>query len=343
MLVSEILALLEEKGIKYDFSGDQSIQISQVASLDEATAGEASFLNDKKYLPHLETSKASLVVVSNDVVVEHVPAIIRTNNPYFVYALVAQFLNPTHSIPQGIASSSSIDDSAVIGSRVSIDHNVVIKANVTIGQATEIYANTVIENDVKIGKGCKIGPNVSIMHACIIGDNTTIEAGTVIGGDGFGWANNQGQWVKIPQVGSVVIGSHVSIGNNVCIDRGAIKDTVIADNCIIDNQVHIAHNCSIGYGSAIAGQTGFAGSTILGKHCTVAGQVGFSGHIDIADNCHFLAKTGVTHDLTEAGAYAGFPAVKAAEWQKNTVRVRQLDKISKKIKQLEKELANLRS
>jgi len=181
----------------------------------------------------------------------------------------------------------------------------------------------------------------SICHQSIIGSNVIIEAGAVIGGDGFGWANNKGQWVKIPQVGRVIIGNDVSIGNNVTIDRGAIEDTIIEDNCIIDNQVHLAHNVKIGSGSAIAGQAGFAGSTTLGKNCTVAGQVGFAGHITIADNVHFLAKSGVTNNITEAGAYSGFPAVKASDWQKNSVRIRQLDKLAKQVKALQKQIEKL--
>lgn len=343
MLISQLLAYLDKHSVEYTFCGEPQLEITQVAALDKALAGEVSFLNDPKYASHLENTNASLVIVAQDVECEHCSAVIKTANPYYVYALIAQALNPAPSMPEGIASSAQIHTSANIAQTARIDHAVVIQEEVVIGEKTEIQAGSVIQKGARIGSACRIGANVVIAHDCIVGDNTNIEAGAVIGGDGFGWANHQGHWVKIPQVGRVVIGHHVSIGNNACIDRGAIADTIIADNCIIDNLVHIAHNCEIGYGSAIAGQTGFAGSTILGKHCTVAGQVGFSGHIEIADNCHFLAKTGVTHNLKEAGAYAGFPAVKAADWQKTSVRVRQLDKLSKKIKQLEKELANLTS
>lgn len=342
MLVKEILAYLDNANVEYNFIGQSDIEVSEVAGLDKAMKHQASFLNNSKYLSHLEQTKATLVSLPVDVEANHIDAVIKSKNPYYVYALIAQCLHPFNSLDIDISDTAVVDQSASLASGVRVDHNVVIKAKVSIGEGTEIQAGTVVADSVSIGKNCRIGSNVTIAHDCVIGDNVYIEAGAVIGGDGFGWANNSGTWVKIPQVGRVVIGNNVSIGNNVCIDRGAIGDTIIEDNCIIDNLVHIAHNCVIGSGSAVAGQTGFAGSTTLGKYCTIAGQAGFSGHISIADNSHFLAKAGVTHDIKEPGAYSGFPAVKASEWQKTSVRVRQLDKLSKKIKQLEKELAELK-
>lgn len=341
MQLQQILTFLDEKGVDFDFIGDQSIEISQVSSLDKALNNEISFLTDKKYEHYLESTQAGVVILSKKMLGSTSNPHILVDNPYYVYALVAQCLNPPKTVFESKHPSAVISPAAKVSHSVFISENVVVQAGGVVGNGTFLSAGAIIEESVQIGENCRIGSNVTICHGCIIGNNVIIEAGAVIGGDGFGWANNQGQWVKIPQVGKVIIGNDVSIGNNVTIDRGAIEDTIIEDNCIIDNQVHIAHNVKIGSGSAIAGQVGFAGSTTLGKNCTVAGQVGFAGHIDIADNVHFLAKAGVTHNITEAGAYAGFPAVKASEWQKNSVRIRQLDKLSKQVKLLKKQIDSL--
>lgn len=338
MQLKKVIHHLSEHGLNVELIGDDSIEISQVSGLDIAKQNEISFLTDKKYLPHLRSSLASAVLLTKQNVGDYSFTQVVVENPYYAYALVAQLLNPFKISNGHVHTSAVIDSSVKVGLSTSIAANVVIEKEVTIGSNSIISAGTVIEESVIIGNDCKIGANVTICHNCVIGDNVIIEAGAVIGGDGFGWANNKGKWIKIPQIGQVIIGNNVSIGNNVTIDRGAIQNTIIEDNCIIDNQVHLGHNVEIGSGSAIAGQAGFAGSTILGKNCTVAGQVGFAGHLKTVDNCHFLAKSGVTHDINEPGAYAGFPAIKATDWQRNSVRTRNLDKIVKQIKQLEKQV-----
>lgn len=337
MQLSYIISQLESFGVQVDFVGSGQAEIQQVASLEHAQSDHISFLNDKKYLTSLRNTQAGAVILSSAYRGSCAVSHLIVENPYYVYALVAQILNP-NAIEIGVHPDSTVDSTSVIAETACVKARAVVHEGVVIGQSTLIGSGAVIEHDVQIGENCRIGSNVVICHNCIIGDGVIIEAGAVIGGDGFGWANHQGRWTKIPQVGRVIIGHHVSIGNNVCIDRGAIEDTVIADNCIIDNLVHIAHNVKIGEGSAIAGQVGFAGSTSLGAHCTVAGQVGFAGHLKIADNIHFLAKAGVTHNLDKPGSYAGFPAIPALDWQKNSVRARNLDKMSKQIKQLQKQL-----
>ncbi len=340
MLLRDIVSHLQRLGVQVDLIGSDESDIQQVAGLNGASAQHISFLNDKKYLSALEETKAGVVILESTYQ-EHckVPMLV-VKNPYYVYALVAQLLNPTKNTYQHHLDAT-IDESAQLDSRVAVMAQAVIQKEVIIGEHSVIGCGTVIEEGVTIGQNCLIGANVVIRHGCVIGNNVIIEAGAIIGGDGFGWANNEGKWVKIPQIGRVVIGDDVSIGNNVCIDRGAIENTIIEDNCIIDNMVHIAHNVKIGQGSAIAGQTGFAGSTTLGKHCTVAGQVGFSGHITIADNSHFLAKSGVTHSIKTSGAYSGFPAIPVSDWQKNSIRARHLDKMAKQIKALQKQVEQL--
>lgn len=342
MQLSKILSFLESQGVDFELVGERSIELTQVAGLDCARIGEISFLTDKKYLSHLTSTEASVVILHPDLKSNYSFTAIYAANPYFVYALTAQCLNPYPVLNAGIDDKAFVDKQAQVDKTAQIEACAVVKANAHIGEYAFIAAGAVIEEGARIGAHCRIGSNVTISQGCQVGDHSIIESGSVIGGDGFGWANNKGQWVKIPQIGRVIIGKYVSIGNNVAIDRGAVKDTIIEDNCIIDNLVHIAHNVEVGSGSAIAGQVGFAGSTTLGKHCTVAGQVGFAGHINVCDNSHFLAKAGVTNTIREPGSYSGFPAVKTAEWQKSSVRIRQLDKLAKKLKELEKEIAELK-
>ena len=337
MQLIDIVSHLKGLGILVDLVGSEEIVIKQVSGLHLAKSHDITFLNDKKYLTFLKDSAAGAVILGSQYAESCPVAHLIVDDPYYVYALVTQLLNPV-SINYEIHSDSSVDASAELASQVGVAAQAAIHQGVKIGKGSFIGSGAVIEQNVQIGNGCHIGSNVVISHACVIGDNVTIEAGAVIGGDGFGWAAHQGKWEKIPQIGKVIVGSNVSIGNNVCIDRGAIEDTIIEDDCIIDNLVHIAHNVHIGHGSAIAGQVGFAGSTTLGAHCTVAGQVGFAGHLTITDNAHFFAKAGVTHNINDAGVYSGFPAIPVSEWQKNSVRARGLDKMAKQIKALQKQL-----
>ena len=208
-----------------------------------------------------------------------------------------------------------------------------------------------LSDNVSIGAGCFIGKNatigshssmwsnVSIYHEVKIGTHCLIQANTVIGSDGFGYAPAKGKWLKIPQLGSVIIGDHVEVGASTTIDRGALDDTIIEDNVILDNQIQIAHNVIVGAGTAIAGCTVIAGSTTIGKNCTIAGLVGINGHINIADNCMFTGMSMVTKSITKPGVYSsGMPVVANKEWHKMNARVRRLDLISNRLSTLESEI-----
>lgn len=341
MNVSEIIKLLEENKIQANTIGNSNASIEQVAGLSYAKSKHLSFFNDPKRLEELQKTNAGIVVLHNDFQEETKATKVCVEDPYVAYAIIAQALNPI-VVKSGIASSAVVSLSATIPKSCQIGNNVVIESAVILGENCIICAGTVIKKSCTLGNDVHLSSNVTIEKNCHIGNNSSIEAGTVIGGQGFGFANNNGQWLRIPQIGSVIVGDNVWIGNNCAIDRGTLNDTVIADNCIIDNLVHIAHNVEIGYGSAIAGQVGFAGSTKIGKYNIFAGQVGVTGHIETADNCQFGAKSGVTHSLKQPGSYSGFPALDSATWQKNTVRIRTLDKTAKKIKELEKQIRELK-
>jgi len=348
--LSQIIQALKVRGVEVQtyinakkLSDDaiETFEVQQVAPLETAQSNQISFFNNPKFKKQLADTQAGVVILREPF--ETLSSIqLLTQDPYYVYALVAQLLNPTPAIKPGIHSKSEIkdgvfvDSSAEVSAFVTIESGAHIAANCCISEGAFIGAN------VRLGENCRIGPNVVIHHDCVLGCDVIVKAGTVIGGEGFGWAPHQGRWEKIPQLGRVVIGNRVAIGSNVTIDRGALKDTLIADDCIIDNLVQIAHNVQLGAGTAVASQVGFAGSTIVGKHTIVAGQVGFAGHLSITDGCQFMARSGVTHDIKQPGSYSGFPAQPTAEWQKNVVRNRQLDKLAKQVKALQKQLDDLK-
>lgn len=342
MRLVDLVQQLNDFGLSATLIGDGQVEVSHVASLTESGEGAISFFSDPKRLAQLQVTQASAVLLKQEFTEHLATNLIVVENPYYAYAFVAQQLHPRSFTPQ-IASSAIIGQNCQIAPSAFIGHHVVIGNDVIIGEHCYIGAGCVIEQGVSMGEQTYLYPNVTLMAQTQMGDAVTIESGTVIGGQGFGNANHRGEWLHIPQMGKVVIGNRVWIGNNCAIDRGALEDTVIADNCLIDNLVHIAHNVVIGYGSAIAGQVGFAGSTQLGQYCTLGGQAGVAGHLTLADNSHYFAKAGVTHSIKEPGVYSGFPAVPVKEWQKSTVKIKGIDKLTQRIKQLEQELSQIKN
>lgn len=342
--ISDILSHLDQLEIQYEFLGDSHIQIESANSVEQAQSNQFCYFAQNKLKKLLTKSQAGFLIAGQNFQSDfapHIKNLVLVKNPHYVFAKVMQFYYLEKPLGQSIDSSAIIDKGFQTPSTVNIAPLVVIHKGVAIGENCAIGAGSVIDENVTLGNRCRIGANVVIHKNCVIGDDVIIESGTVIGGDGFGWAFDAQQWHKIPQIGRVVIGDRVSIGNNCCIDRGAIDDTVIESDVIIDNLVHIAHNVVIGQGSAIAGQVGFAGTTKLGKFNIVAGQAGFAGHLSTVDHCQFNAKAGITNSVLESGVYAGFPIQDLRKWQRNTVKSTQLDEMSKQIKQLQQTVMQL--
>lgn len=205
-----------------------------------------------------------------------------------------------------------------------------------------IGAGCYVGENVVVGSHARLYPRVVIYHDCLIGDNLIAHSGAVIGSDGFGIAMDEGHWIKIPQIGRVVIGNDVEIGANTTVDRGALDDTVIEDGVKLDNQIQVAHNVRIGAHTAIAGCVGIAGSTTIGRYCRIGGSAGILGHLQIADHVEIAAFTLIGKSIREAGSYTGiFPFAKTEDWRKNTVHLRHLDDLAKRIKTLEQELKSL--
>jgi UDP-3-O-[3-hydroxymyristoyl] glucosamine N-acyltransferase len=317
--------------------GDAAVELKGLAALPSAQSDQLSFLADKRYRDDLPGSAAGAVILTVEMAEQFAGNCLISANPYLSYAQASQLFDDAIGWGEGIAESAFVDPSAVIGDNVSIGPNASIAAGVVIGAGSRIAAGCSIGAAAVIGENCLLHANVTVYHKVRIGDRVKVHSGTVIGSDGFGYAPSREGWTKIAQLGTVVIGNDVEIGACTAIDRGAIEDTVIADGVIIDNQVHIAHNCRIGEGTAIAGCVGMAGSTVIGKNCTMAGMVGIAGHLEICDNVHLSGMTVVTKSITDPGSYSsGTGMMPSRDWRKSAVRFSQLDDIYKRLQALEK-------
>ncbi|BEU03858.1 UDP-3-O-acylglucosamine N-acyltransferase [Agarivorans sp. OAG1] len=317
--------------------GDPELVISNIAPFEKAGAQEISFLTNAKYKPMLATSKAGALILSKSHADAFSGNTLISEDPYVSYAQLAQLLDTTPACASGIHPSAIIEDGAKIGNNVSIGANAVIECGAVLGDNVQIGAGCFVGKNAKIGAETKLWANCSIYHEVQIGQQCLLQSNTVVGCDGFGYANKQGQWVKIPQLGTVIIGDKVEIGASVSIDRGALDNTEIASNVIIDNQVHIAHNVTIGTGTAIAGTTGIAGSTNIGRYCIIGGGVGINGHIDICDQVTITGYSMVTKSISEPGTYSsGMPTQANRQWRKSMARLSQIDEMHKRIVSLER-------
>ena len=318
-----------------ELRGDGSVVISQVGTLAAAGAGQIGFLANPKYRRQLSGTRAAAVIVPPQAADDtSLPRIVVANS-YAYYARVAALLNPA-ALP-----ASGIHPSAVVGSTVpasvSIGANAVVGEGVSLGENVVLFPGVVIGDGVSIGAGTRIYPNAVVYRDCVIGERVVIQAGAVIGSDGFGYAKENGRWLKITQIGRVVIGNDVEIGANTTIDRGALEDTVIGNGVILDNQIQIAHNCTIGEQTAMAGCVGVAGSTHIGARCTVGGAGMIIGHLEIGDDVHISAGTMVTKNLKRPGQYTSIYPLEAHEdWLHNAAQLKRLAKLSERVAQLEK-------
>lgn len=322
-----------------DILGDGQTRVSQVATLASARPGQIAFLANPKYRAQLSGTRASAVILAPDAADDTDLPRLLTPNPYAYYARLAAMLNPPPALPAGIAATA-VCESAIPAS-VAVGPGVHVGKNVDIGENVILHAGCVIGDGVKIGAGSRLYPNVSVYHGCSLGRNVIIHSGTVIGADGFGFAPEGGKWLKIPQIGGVVIGDDVEIGANTTVDRGALDDTVIGEGCKIDNQVQIAHNCVIGDYTVIAGCAGIAGSTRIGARCQIGGAAMIIGHLEIAAGSVISAGTMVMKSIRKAGRYtAVYPLAEHDDWIHNAAHLRQLNKLAERIARLEKELSN---
>jgi len=317
--------------------GNPELVISGIASLAQARKGDISFLANKRYRDQLAQTAASVVIVTEqDRLLCHTTAWV-VKDTYSTYARVAQLLYATAPFEGGCHPSACIDETAEIAEDAWVGPHCVIGAGVKIASQCYLGPGCLVEQGCQIGAQTRLSARVTLCMGSQLGQRIIVHPGAVIGADGFGFANDQGQWIKIPQIGRVVIGNDVEIGANTTIDRGALNDTVIEDGVKLDNQIQVGHNVKIGAHTAIAACTGIAGSTEIGKNCAIGGYVGINGHIKIVDGVQITGKSFVTGSITQPGIYSsGYPLEGNRQWRRNAVRLHQLDDIAKRLKRLEK-------
>ncbi|MGB5630485.1 MAG: UDP-3-O-(3-hydroxymyristoyl)glucosamine N-acyltransferase [Woeseiaceae bacterium] len=317
--------------------GDPDIKVSSVASLSNATSESLTFLASSAYRQQLSSTKAAAVIVRPDDAGDCPVAALLHTDPYACYARMAAVLYPPPAFEPGRHESVVVDATAVIAESAWLAPNVVIGERSVIGENVYVGPGTVIGPDCVIGDDCRFIANATLARATRIGKRGIFHPGVVLGSDGFGNAMTGEGWVKVPQVGGVVIGDDVEIGANTTVDCGAIGDTVIEDGVRIDNLCMIAHNVHIGAHTALAATVGIAGSTTIGKRCMFAGNAGAVGHISICDDVVVLGKSVVSKDITKPGPYGAiFPAEPAKEWSRKVGRFRRIDSLIDRIKRLEK-------
>jgi len=337
MLKYSLQELADEVGGK--LHGKADCLISKVSTIQNAASDSITFLANRSYSKYLKSTKAAAVIIEERDLATCPVAAIIVSNPYLAFAKISSKLNPIKKVVAGIHSSTVVDDSSKIDKTANINANCFIGMNAVIEANVSIGPGCVIEDNVHIKKNSRLVANVTICHDVSIGENVILHPGVVIGADGFGIANDKGKWIKVPQLGSVVVGNEVEIGANTTVDRGALEDTIIEDGVKLDNQIQVAHNVKIGAHTAIAGCTGIAGSTSIGKYCAVGGASNIVGHITIADNVQLTIGSTVTRSIKEAGLYSsGTPLEVNSKWHRNFIRFSSLDDMAKRIRKLEKTL-----
>lgn len=331
--------LADYLGVQLEANAD--VEISAIAPIDTATGGDISFVNSPKYLDKLRQTQASAVIVTQELLEESpVPSLVVAN-PRAAYAKLVAYMYPEYRPEASIHPSAIIADSAMVDPSAYIGQGVVIEEGAEIQADVRLDAGVVVGRNSRIGKGTHLYPNSTVYHGCSIGEYCIIHSSAVIGSDGFGFEPDQGQWLKIPQVGGVVIGNQVEIGACSVVDRGALSDTVIEDGVKLDNHVQIAHNVHVGEHTVMSRGVGIAGSTKIGKNCIFGGMTGVRDHVEVGDNVIVSAMSMVSRSLAGPGSYSSnTPIDDTRNWRKNSARFRQLDEMARRIRQLEKLLEN---
>ena len=328
MLLRDLISKLGGEAV-----GEVTQPLIGVGTIENANISRITFLANPRYRAALASSRAGAVIVGlNDRNVTDKPRIVIAN-PYAYFARTAQLFSPARDVLAGVHASAVIHATAKVASTAEVSEFVSIGRGAIVGEGVRIGAGCVIGENVAIGTGSVLMARVTVYANCIIGERTILHSGVVVGADGFGFAPDNGQWVKIPQTGRVVIGDDCEVGANSTIDRGAIDDTVIGNGVKIDNQVQVGHNCTVGEHTVISGCVGIAGSTHIGKHVMIGGAASIIGHLNICDEAIISATTFVTKSITEPGTYtSGIPHMRHRDWLKNIVHVRNLDALAQVVK-----------
>jgi UDP-3-O-[3-hydroxymyristoyl] glucosamine N-acyltransferase len=333
--------------LKGEIVGNPDIKVNNIAKIEEGHAGDLSFLANPKYEQYLYSTGSSVVLVNSDFV-PSAPisaTLIKVKNAYESFASLLTLVDQSKPKKKGIHPTAVIEPGAEIGADVYIGAYAVISEKCVIGDGSRIYPHVYIGEGTRLGRNCLIYQGARIYHECIIGNNCTLHAGCVIGGDGFGFApQSESEFMKIPQIGNVILEDNVEVGANSAIDRATIGSTVIRRGVKIDNLIQIGHNVEIGENTVMAGQAGVAGSTKIGKNCMLAGQVGVAGHLKIADGVKIGAQAGLNSDIKEENSIIiGTPAMDYKQFMKSYVIFRKLTDLKTKVDSMGKDIESLKN
>lgn len=340
MKLSE-LAVITNSKLESAASGD--LEIESAAGLDIAEKGQITFLANPKYTPQIETTQASAIFLNENVELRRRDiAVLRAKDAYLAYTRALRAFNPEPEISASIHPTAVIHETAKISPCVEIHANVVIGAGCVIADGVRIYPNATVYENVKIGANTIIHSGVSIRENCEIGANCIIHNNTIIGSDGFGYAKTEDKsWLKIPQIGRVVLEDDVEIGANSAIDCASVGETRIKRGAKIDNLVQIGHSCTVEEDALICSQTGLAGSSVIGKRVILAGQVGIAGHLRVGDDAVITAKSATSHDVENGKVLSGIPAFDNREWLRSIAAFRRLGEMARALRNVEKRLAEI--
>ncbi|KFN41378.1 UDP-3-O-(3-hydroxymyristoyl)glucosamine N-acyltransferase [Arenimonas oryziterrae] len=315
-----------------EFRGDGDAAIGGVATLENAQAGQLAFLANPLYRQQLAATAAGAVVL-RAADAEHCPVpCLIAKDPYVAFAKIAALFEPEPVRTAGIHASAVIAADAVVADSASIGAFVSIGARSRIDAGAIVGPGCVVGDDCVVGAGSELVARVTLVTRVRLGQRVRVHPGAVLGADGFGLAMDAGHWIKVPQLGGVVVGDDSEIGANTCIDRGALEDTVLEEDVRLDNQIQIGHNVRVGAHTAMAGCVAVAGSTKIGRYCLIGGGAGIVGHLKICDKVLVTAMSLVTHSISEPGEYSsGTPIQPSRDWRRNAARFKHLDELARKI------------
>jgi len=332
--------------LKGEIEGNPDIKVNTIAKIEEGFAGALSFLANPKYESYIYTTKSSVVLVNKSFVPSSKidATLIRVENAYEAFASLLRLVDQARPRKTGIHATAVIEASASIGADVYIGPYAYVGENAFVGDGCSLYPHVYLGDNSRLGKNSILNAGVKVYHECIIGESCIIHAGTVIGSDGFGFApQSENEYMKIPQLGNVILEDNVEIGANVTIDRATMGSTIIRKGVKLDNLIQIGHNVEVGENTVMAAQTGISGSTKIGKNCMFGGQVGLAGHIKIANGTKVGAQAGILGEIKEENtAIIGSPAIDIRNFMKSSVLFKRLPELKTKIDTLEKDVESLK-
>jgi UDP-3-O-[3-hydroxymyristoyl] glucosamine N-acyltransferase len=328
--------------LRAELRGDPNHEIRAVASLKRASNDELSFVGNEKHLSLLASTKAGVVLLTADHAGRYAGNALIVANPHLTFARAAELLHPPRRHASGAHPTAVIDPGARVAATAWIGAHSVVEAGASVGERCQIGSGCHVGADAVIGDDSTLMAHVYVGDRCVVGSRCLLHPGAIVGSDGFGFVRDGERWVRVPQLGRVVLGDDVEIGANTTVDRGALDDTFVGNGVKLDNLIQVAHNVRIGEHTAVAAQVGIAGSAIVGKRCTFGGQAGIIGHLEIVDDVHVTATSLVTGNLREPGTYSSnLKAEPVQGWRRTVARLGKLDEMARRIKQLEDRVEQL--